>query len=222
MTKKKIQIGIIILGLVCYGLGFLTILQVPTMLMTPTYLALALTVPTLLISLLLGLLTKFATGSKWHWLTFTFIYLGLISLTIFVLEYKDFENVKVVLDENKSGHYFIIASSDSAKSIDYSGKKIYFDSNNIIYLDSGLYNKSVIKPINLDGQDLSKRIKTHMGNQYYQHFYNPNKDEYKLHPEWSEYYHKYQYPLELEKQRLEKLGYVFEDTLLNIDVKYTQ
>lgn len=220
MTIKKIQIGIIILGLVCYGLGFLTILQVPTLLMTPTYLALVLTVPTLIVSILLGLLTKFATSSKWHWLTFTFIFLGLISLTVFVLEYKDYENVKVVVDENKSGHYFIIATVDKNKAINYSGQKVTFDNNNVIYLDSGLYSKAIIKPISVDGRDLRKRIKTHMGNQYYQHFYNPDNDEYKQHPEWSEYYHKYQYPLELKKQRLEKMGYFFKDTLLKIDERY--
>jgi hypothetical protein len=220
VTKKKIQIVIIILGLICYGLGFLTILQVPTMFMTPTYLALVLTVPTLIVSLLLGLLTKFGTGSKWHWLTFTFIYLGLISLTVFALEYKDYENVKVIVDENKSGHYFIVATTDKNKAINYTRQSINFDSNNVIYLDSGLYKKAVIKPINNDGKDLSKRIKTHMGNQYYQHFYNPNNDEYKLHPEWSTYYHKYQYPLELDKQRLEKLGYIFKDSLLKIDERF--
>jgi len=128
VIKKKIQIGIIILGLMCYGLGFLTILQVPTMLMTPTYLALVLTVPTIIISLLLGLGTKFATGLKWHWVTFSFIYLGLISFTVFVLEYKSYENVKVVLDENNSGHYFIIATTDKNKAINYKGQQIQFDS----------------------------------------------------------------------------------------------
>lgn len=216
MTKKKIQIGVIILGLVCYWLGFLTILQVPTMLMTPAYLAIVLTVPTVIISLLLGVGTKFATRSKWHWVTFSFIYLGFISLTVFVLEYKDYENVKVVLDENNSGHYFIIATTDKSKAVDYKGQQVHFDSNKVIYLDGELYKKAAIRPVNEQGNDLTKRIKSHMGNQYGQRFYNPDNEEYKLHPEWSTYYHKYQYPLQLEKQRLEKLGYIFQDTLLYI------
>lgn len=216
MTKTKTQIGVVILGLVCYYLGFLTILQVPTMLMTPTYLAIVLTVPTIIVSLLLGVGTKFASRSKWHWITFSFIYLGIISLTVFVLEYKDYENVKVVLDENNSGHYFIIATTDKSKAVDYKGQQVYFDSNKVIYLDVELYKKAAIQPVNRQGNDLTKRIKTHMGNQYGQHFYNPDNEEFKVHPEWSTYYHKYQYPLQLDKQRLEKMGYVFKDTLLYI------
>jgi hypothetical protein len=217
VTRKRIQIGIVILGLICYGLGFLTILQVPTMLMTPTYLALILTIPTLIVSVLIGLVTKFATSSKLHWMTFTFMYIGLISLTVFVVEYKDYEYVEIVLDENKSGHYFIIATTDKKKAVNYNGQQVPFDSNNVIYLDGELYKNAVIKPINANGKDLSKRIKTHMGNQYSQHFYNPDNEEYKLHPEWSTYYHKYQYPLELDRQRLKEIGYIFQDTLLYIN-----
>ncbi len=211
MTKNKIQIGVIILGLVSYCLGFLTILQVPTMLMTPTYLALVLTVPTVIVSLLLGLGTKFATGSKWHWITFAFVYLGVISLSVFVLEYKDYEKVKVVLDENNSGHYFIIATTDKNKAISYNGKQIHFDSNNVIYLDGELYKKAAIKPVSAQGKDLSNRIKNHMGNQYGQHFYNPTNEEYEIHPDWNTYYHKYDYPLQLDKERLEKMGYIFQE-----------
>lgn len=214
MTKKKIQIGVVILGIAFYYLGYITILQVPTMLMTPTYLAISLTIPLVFVSIILGLITKFSTRSKWHWVTFSFFYIGLISLTIFILEYKNYENVIVVIDENKSGHYFIIRTTDKRKAVDFKGQHIQFDSNKVIYLEAELYKKAIIKPVNRQGEDLKKRIKSHMGNQYEQHFYNPNKEEYKLHPEWSTYYHKYQYPLQLEKQRLEEMGYIFKDTLL--------
>lgn len=213
MTKSKGQIAILILGVISYGLGIKTMLQTPTMILTPWFLVLLFTPIVFGLSFFLGFLTKTISKSSWNTVTFSSIFVSAICLTFFFKEHRNYENLQLQLDEHKAGHYFIISTTDKSKSVKYTkGEPIKFDSNNVIYLDSGLYNNSAKRPVNMDGDDISNRIKTFMGNEFNMNFYNPGDEEYKQHPDWSEYYHKYH--SSIDEQRLEELGYIFTDTNL--------
>jgi hypothetical protein len=213
VTKSKGQIAILLLGIISYGLSIKTMLQTPTMILTPWFLVLIFSPFVFGLSFLLGFLTKSISKSSWHVVTFSSIYVSAICLTFFFKEHRNYANLQLQLDEHKAGHYFIISTTDTSKSAKYTkGEPIKFDTNNVIYLDSGLYNNSAKRPINMDGDDISNRIKTFMGNEFNMNFYNPGDEEYKLHPDWSEYYHKYF--ASDDEQRLKKMGYIFIDTNL--------
>lgn len=154
MSKSKGQIIILILGVISYGLGIKTMLQTPTMILTPWFLVLISSPFVFGFSFLLGFLTKIISKSSWHIVTFSAIYISVICLTFFFKEYRNYTNLQLQLDEHKAGHYFIISTTDISKSVKYNkGEPIKFDRNNVIYLDSGLYNNSVKRPINMDGDD---------------------------------------------------------------------
>lgn len=120
--------------------------------------------------------------------------------------------IRLQLDENESGHYFIIWTSDSAKFSNDLSKPIRFDDNKVLYLNYLLYDSLEIKPFNLKGEDISNRLKNFMGNEFYMHFYNPGNKEYKEHPVWDTYYLNKQPTT--EKSRLKSIGYNFEDSLI--------
>jgi len=213
MTKSKEQIAIVILGVISYALGIKTMLQTPTMILPPCFLVSLFTPFVFGLSFLLGFLTKTISKSSWHTVTFSSIYVSAICFTFFFKEHRNYENLQLQLDEHKEGHYFIISTTDKSKSVKYTkGESLKFDSNNVIYLDSGLYNNSAKRPVNMDGDDLSDRVKNYMGNEFGSNFYNPSDEEYRLHPVWSEFYlNKHETN---EKSKLEKLGYIFIDTNL--------
>jgi ABC-type multidrug transport system fused ATPase/permease subunit len=213
LTKSKGQIAVIFLGLISYGLGINTMLQTPTMILTPWFLVLIFSPFVFGLSFLLGFLTKIISKSNWHTMTLSSIYVSVICLTFFFKEHRNYDNLQLQLDEHKAGHYFIISTTDKSKSVKYTkGEPIKFDSNNVIYLDSGLFNHSAKRPVNQNGDDLSNRIKNYMGNEFGLNFYNPSDEEYRQHPDWSEYY------LDKhgtnEESELEKMGYTFIDTNL--------
>jgi hypothetical protein len=116
------------------------------------------------------------------------------------------------LSENESGHYFIIWTSDTSKFSNDLSKPINFDRNKVVYLTYRLRDSLGIKPLNSKGEDISKRLKNFMGNEFYMDFYNPTNDEYREHPNWDKYY------LEkrpgVEKTRLQSKGYKFEDDVI--------
>jgi hypothetical protein len=213
VTKSRGQIAIIFLGLISYGLGIKTMLQTPTMILTPWFLVLIFSPLVFGLSFILGFLTKTISKSNWHIITFSSIYVSAICLTFFFKEHRNYANLQLQLDEHKAGHYFIISTTDKSKSVKYvTGEPILFDSNNVIYLDSGLFNQSAMRPVNQNGDDLSNRIKNYMGNEFGLNFYNPGDEEYNLHPDWNEHYlHKHGTD---ERWELEKKGYVFLDTNL--------
>jgi hypothetical protein len=211
MFKSKGQFAILLLGIISYGLGIKTMLQTPTMILTPWFLVILFSPFVFGLSFLLGFLTKAISKSSWHLVTFSSIYVSAICLSFFFKEFRYYANLQLQLDEHKAGHYFIISTTDKSKSVNYvKGEPIKFDSNNVIYLDTGLYNNSAKRPVNINGENISNRIKNFMGNEFNMHFYNPGDEEYKQHPDWSEYYQKYY--SHHDEQRLIELGYVFVDT----------
>lgn len=119
------------------------------------------------------------------------------------------KTVKLQLDKRESGHYFIIWTSDTSKYSNDISKQIKFDRNKVVYLNYHLRDSFAIKPFDLNGEDVSKRLKNYMGNEFYSSFYNPTDNEYKQHPNWDTYY--------LNKRpnnemlRLKSKGYKFED-----------
>lgn len=137
----------------------------------------------------------------------------LICISIFLLfGCATDDAIKLQLNENESGQYFIIWTSDTSKFTNDLSKPINFDRNKVVYLNYRLHDSLGIKPLNLKGEDMFKRLKNFMGNEFYMTFYNPTNDEYREHPNWDRYYLD-KLPTE-EKTRLQSKGYKFEDDII--------
>jgi len=124
--------------------------------------------------------------------------------------------VKLQLNEDESGHYFIIWTSDSSKYSNDISKPLKFDRNKVIYLNYHLRDSLAIIPLNLKGEDITKRLKNFMGNEFYSTFYNPTDNEYREHPNWDTYYLDKR-PNE-ERIQLQSKGYKFEDDIIKQDL----
>lgn len=209
--KSKLQLGIIFLGIISIALGVKTMLQTPSLILTPLTLVLIFSPLVFGISFLIAFLIKIVFKPTWHFFTISSIFLTLICLTFFLKEHRSYSHLYLQLDEHTPGHYFIISTSDQSKGIKVNkGEPFKFDNNRVIYVDTGLFNHCAINPINIEGKEISRRLKTFMGNKFFLSFYNPTDEEYNLHPEWSDYYLKYD--SNDDEEKLKKLGYVFMDS----------
>lgn len=120
--------------------------------------------------------------------------------------------VKVQLNESESGHYFIIWTSDTSKYSNDIAKPIKFDRNKVVYLNYRLRGSIGIKPLNYKGNDVSKRLKRFVGNEFYMDFYNPTDKEYYEHPNWDTFYLNKR--PNKAKDELQAKGYKFEDEVI--------
>ena len=132
--------------------------------------------------------------------------------TFLLLGCKKDKTIELQLNEKETGHYFIIWTSDTFKYSNDISKPIKFDSNKVVYLNYSLRDSFGIKPLNLKGEDISKRLKDFIGNEFYSHFYNPTDNEYHDHPNWDTYY--LDKRPDKEKNQLQSKGYKFEDDVI--------
>jgi hypothetical protein len=208
--KFRKQYFLVVIALLCYILGVKTLLQVPTLILTPWSLVIIFTPVLLWISTALGFIAKFIIKSKLQWYSYTSIIVSICCASFFISEYSFKQKIIVQLDESEPGFYFIIATTDTNKVRVDNDKPIRFDSNHVIYMDTSMFY-GAISPINLNGDDISNRLKSYWRGETEQHFYNPTDEEHKLQPNFT-YYHKYSSSAYTTK--LEALGYILTDTNL--------
>lgn len=111
LTKDKLQIGIIIVGLISFGLGVSTMLKAPTLILPSWFLVLLYTPFLIGISFAFGILTKKLTRTKWTTLTLSTIYVSLICLTIYISEYR--QTLVIVVPDDFAGNAYLILTHES-------------------------------------------------------------------------------------------------------------
>ncbi len=149
VLKSKGQIAIIIVGLISIALGFQTMLRLPTVIL-PSWFLVLLYLPFVIgISFALGLLAKALTKIEASKLTYTSIFVTLISLIFYLSGYKS--NHKIIIPDNFSGQVKLFLSNESTDDfklnnfgIGYLSKETYYNG----------FKPSVIK----NGQDITKDI----------------------------------------------------------------
>ena len=149
MRKSKLQIAIVITGLLSTILGVRTMLQIPTMILAPWFLV-GLYLPIVFfISLLAGVLTKALLKSGWHVLIFTSITMTVICFTFYISEYKP--TYKIIIPDNYAGEVNLLVTDE--KNNDFNINKF-----GIGYINQPTY-KNGFHPIIIKGQqDISKEI----------------------------------------------------------------
>ena len=149
MNKLKLQIAIGTIGLISTAIGIWTMLQTPTMILTPSFLV-GLYLPiTFIISLVIGFLIKALLKSSWHTLTFTALTMTVISLTFYINQYKP--SYEIIIPETYVGTVKLLLSNESKN--DFNINKF-----GIGYVCKKTYDNGFRPTIIQSGQDISKQI----------------------------------------------------------------
>ena len=149
MAKSKLQVAIIIIGLISTTLGTWTMLQTPTMILPPWFLV-GLYLPiAFIVSLIVGFLAKKLLKSSWHTLTFTALTMTIIGLTFYVSQYKP--SYKIIIPDSYVGEVKLLLSNENEND---------FKVNNfgIGYINQKTYKKGFRPRIIQRGQDISKQV----------------------------------------------------------------
>jgi len=149
MNKLKLQITIGTIGLISTAIGIWTMLQTPTMILTPWFLVILFLPIAFIISLVVGSLTKVLLKSSWHTLTFTALTMTVICLTFYGSQYKP--SYKIIIPETYVGEVKLLLSNESEND---------FKINNfgIGYISKKTYENGFRPTIIQSGKDISKQI----------------------------------------------------------------
>ena len=149
MNKLKLQIAIGTFGLISIAIGIWTMLQTPTMILSPFFLV-ALYLPiTVIISLVVGFLTKALLKSGWHTLTFTSLTMTVICLTFYASQYKP--SYIILVPDKFVGEVKLLVSNENEND---------FKVNDfgIGYINQKTYKSGFRPTIIKGGQNISKQI----------------------------------------------------------------
>ena len=111
MTKSKIQIAILTLGLLTIALGIWTMLQIQTVILPSWYLVLILLPITLSIAFGLGFLVKKLFKLRWHTLTITSLIMTIVCLTFYISEYRP--SYTIYIPDNYAGEVTLLVTKET-------------------------------------------------------------------------------------------------------------
>ena len=149
MNKQKLQITIGTIGIISTAIGIWTLLQTPTMILSPLFLV-GLYLPiALIVSLVLGSLTKVLLKSSWHTLTLTALIMTIICLTFSASQYKS--SYEIIIPGNYVGEVKLLLSNE---------KENDFKINNygVGYICQKTYESGFRPTIIKNGTDISKEV----------------------------------------------------------------
>jgi len=157
MTKSKLQIAILTIGLISTALGIWTMSQTPTMILSPLFLVgLYLTIA-LMISLVFGFFAKALLNSNWSTLTFAALSMTFICLTFYASQYNP--SYKIIIPANYVGEVRLFVSNE--KENDFRVNSI-----GIGYINQKTY-KNGFRPIVIKGgHDISHQISNYEFSSY--------------------------------------------------------
>ena len=149
MNKLKLQIAIGTIGLISTAIGIWTLLQTPTMILTPLFLVKLYLPIAFIVSLVVGFLTKALLKSSWHTLTFTSLTMTVICLTFYASQYKP--SYKILVPDKFVGEVKLLVSNENEND---------FKVNNfgIGYINEKTYKSRFRPTIIKGGQNISKQI----------------------------------------------------------------
>ncbi len=149
MNKLKQQIAIGTIGIISTATGIWTMLQTPTMILSPLFLV-GLYLPiAFIVSLVIGFLTKALLKSSWHTLTFTALIMTVICLTFSASQYKS--SYVIIIPDKYVGEVKLLVSNE---------KENDFKINNygVGYISQKTYENGFRPTIIKYGKDISKEV----------------------------------------------------------------
>jgi len=149
MTRSKLQIAIGTIGLLSIWIGIRTMLQIPTMIISPWFLVgLYLTIA-LLMSFVIGYLIKVISKSSWHSLTFAALAMTIICLTFYISQYEP--SYKIKIPDNYIGDVKLLESNEQENDFNVNDFGIGYINRKTF--ESG-FRPTIIKA----GHDITKQI----------------------------------------------------------------
>jgi hypothetical protein len=146
---RQIQILIIILGLISTSLGIWTMLQIPTIILSPWSLVAIFLPLTLFIALLIGYLTKVMLNSGWHTMTFAALIMTGICLAFYARQFKP--SYKIVVPDNYVGEVRLLVSHENQNDFEV-------NSFGIGYITQNLYKNGFRPKVIKGGLDISDHV----------------------------------------------------------------
>jgi hypothetical protein len=146
---RQIQIAIVILGLLSIALGIWTMLQIPTMILSPWFLVLIFLPIALFVAFFIGFLLTILLNSAWHPMTFTALVITAICLTFYISQYRP--GYKIIIPDQYAGDVQLLVSNEQKN--DFKVNKF-----GIGYINRETY-KNGFRPIVIKaGHDISDQI----------------------------------------------------------------
>lgn len=152
MTKSKIQIAILTLGLLTIALGIWTMLQIPTVILPAWYLVLIFLPLTFLIAFGLGFLIKKLFKLSWHTLTITSLIMTIACMTFYISEYRP--SYTIYLPYNYVGEITLLVSKEADN--DFNINKF-----GIGYINKKTFKNGFHPTIIKNKEDITQQIKNY-------------------------------------------------------------
>lgn len=152
MTKSKIQIAILTLGLLTIGLGIWTMLQIPTLILPSWYLVLIFLPITFLIAFGLGFLTKTLFKLRWHTLTITSIIMTITCLTFYISEFRPSHTIYI--PDNYVGEVKLLVTKETNNDFN-------INEFGIGYINQKTFKNGFYPTVIKDKANITKQIKNY-------------------------------------------------------------
>lgn len=110
MIRSKLQIGIGVIGLLSIWIFIKTILQIPTIILSPWFLVEIYLTISLAISFIIGYFIKVFSKSSWHTLTFTALVMIIFCLIFYICQYKP--KYRINIPDNYIGNVALLVSNE--------------------------------------------------------------------------------------------------------------
>lgn len=147
--KDKTQILLIIIGLISLTLGINTMLDTPTMIL-PSYVLVILYLPFVIgVSLVFALVIKKMLKSKWKLISFTSIFISIISLTFYISEYR--ETLNIIVPEDFYGTVHLVLSNSNQNDL-------VLNEFGVGYISEEVYNSGFKPKVSKGGKDITPII----------------------------------------------------------------
>jgi hypothetical protein len=147
--KSKIQLLIIVLGVVSLVVGIRQILQMPIMIL-PSWFLLLFPLPiTLCCSFALGYMAKKVMNSKWQSSTFAAIFVIIFCSIFYIIQYKPI--YRIVIPKSYAGEVRLLVSNE--KENDF-----FINKYSIGYIDKKTFDEGFYPKIIKGNNDITKQV----------------------------------------------------------------
>jgi hypothetical protein len=147
--KFKFQSIIIIFGILSIIYGFLKILEVQTLILTPIYFAIFGSILVTLVSLILGYVLKYLFVLKWHSITISSLLLILAALTYSICDYTPQHDI--IIPDNYYGEVKLFVTNRQENDF-------IINNSGIGYINKKTYDEGFSPRIMKGGIDITKQV----------------------------------------------------------------
>jgi len=148
-VKSKLEIALIVLGILSIFLGIWTMLRLQTVFVSNLYLILLYTPIIIAFSFGLGLITRKLIKSKWNKITFTLIYVTIFCVLFYITQYRT--TYEITIPESFVGDVNLVVTDEAENDFD-------INRFGIGYITEKTYRSGFSLKIIKNGKDITKRI----------------------------------------------------------------